>query len=339
MWVYEIDGERIPAGVYLYFQQQAYSSAYQQLTADSASEETSGTSSYLAGNISKQQIDGKDAVTWVQEETLRLCKRYIMAKKDFVALGLSVDDAQMQSQMSDTTKNYNSYEDESKMYSTYGIGLESLKAVSASDLYLSVLFYKYYDKGGEFEVSDDELIKYFEENYASAIIYQVPSPPEGSSAEGYSSDTDTKIDKFVEDLNSGADFVETLAAFEENYPEESRMAQYVTSADDFRGIIAKDGSNGEPEELITAVFNEEGYDKYVRANIGEYIYIFAKKDAHGIDEDEWYSMSLQFLPNMKYDDFNDQLDKKAVSLSVTLNNKALNRYTFKALEKVIRKFQ
>ncbi|MDR2655165.1 MAG: hypothetical protein LBC56_03705 [Oscillospiraceae bacterium] len=338
-WVYEIDGEKIPAGVYLYYQQVAYGLAEQKIAEETAAASSQDGSESSAASSSvpfaDKTIEGIPSAEWLQNEVLNLCKRYVTVQKEFTALGLSVSEAELKNTRDTAAKNYETNEAQIKVYSTFGIGLESFKNVSLSDVYSTTLFSKYFGAGGEYEVPEDELKAYYAENYAAAVIYTVP----------VSEDTDLKIldvnlDKLIDNLNSTPDgFSAAIMEFESTVPEELR-SDYTSglSEDTFTALIDKSNSNSSVPALVSnAVWETEGYGKYVRINVSDtQIYIVARRDVLADSLSVYFAIyGSSLLYEFKSEDYAAALDEKGAGLSVTENSKALRRYSLGQMEKNI----
>ena len=74
--VMTVEGEDIPAGLYLMYQYQAYSSAKSKLEDKSA-------------KVLKSEIEGLKAEEWIHNETVASAKRYVWVEKAFAEAGLT----------------------------------------------------------------------------------------------------------------------------------------------------------------------------------------------------------------------------------------------------------
>ena len=74
--VMTVEGEDIPAGLYLMYQYQAYSSAKSKLEDKSA-------------KVLKSEIEGVKAEEWIHNETVASAKRYVWVEKAFAEAGLT----------------------------------------------------------------------------------------------------------------------------------------------------------------------------------------------------------------------------------------------------------
>ena len=74
--VMTVEGEDIPAGLYLMYQYQAYSGAKSKLEDKSA-------------KVLKSEIEGVKAEEWIHNETVASAKRYVWVEKAFAEAGLT----------------------------------------------------------------------------------------------------------------------------------------------------------------------------------------------------------------------------------------------------------
>ena len=75
--VMTVEGEDIPAGLYLMYQYQAYSSAKSKLEDKSA-------------KVLKSEIEGVKAEEWIHNETVASAKRYVWVEKAFAEAELEM---------------------------------------------------------------------------------------------------------------------------------------------------------------------------------------------------------------------------------------------------------
>lgn len=154
IWAATANGEQIPAGVYIYFLQNAYYDALYQQTAD----EDGNTP-----DLFTQQIDGMDAKDWIREQAAQEMLRISAVEQKCGEYGieLSSDDEEAAKLYIEQVWDYygSYYEDE-------GISMQSYLNIYENNLKSQLLFEKLYGEGGDYEVSESELKAYLDENYA-----------------------------------------------------------------------------------------------------------------------------------------------------------------------------
>ena len=89
-YAYTINGQRMDAGIYIYYSYVAYSDAINTLSEQDP--ELDVTDDAV---VKEQQIDGKDTVTWIQEKTAKYCKEHAAVNNEFDAAGLTLSDETM----------------------------------------------------------------------------------------------------------------------------------------------------------------------------------------------------------------------------------------------------
>ena len=186
--VMTVDGVEIPAGVYLMYQYQAYSSARSQR------EDTSVA-------VLKTSIDGTKASDWIHAETLDDIKQYLWVERAFEAAGLSFTQEELDSaaQWIETIWSYNG-----ALMEENGIGRESYRLVYMnSEKYAKLL--EAYREGPEGEISEADAKAYMQETYSRIRRLILPATDADSAAltPEKQAELDTLAGQVAERLNAG----------------------------------------------------------------------------------------------------------------------------------------
>lgn len=237
-----VDGMEINNGIYLYYQQSAYSDAQNKIdsarqekldnmadeiindtssesgesSAESNSSSSSSSSSSEKLSYFAESIDGKSTAQWVKDETMRLVKQYVAIQRLCEQKGIVLDETE-KSEINDNAKNIweneNSYfmylygfETIGKYYESLGISRDSYKMINTVSTLKDKLFAAYYDKDGEKPVSDEEFNSFAKENYAAAVMIELAY--EDAEGEALTSDTDKKAidekaEKYAQRISNG----------------------------------------------------------------------------------------------------------------------------------------
>ncbi len=215
-----IDGEQVNAGIYIYYSYVAYNEAISTLTEQNAELDT--TDDKL---VKEQIIDGKDVLTWIQDEAITYCQEHVAVNKKFEEEGLELSD-----ESKTNVKEYVDYiwEEQSEVYEKNGISESSVTAIMEYTYKASELFLHFYEIDGVEGVTEEEVHDYYVENNAR-IQYVKFDLVDGAGEElddaGIKA-MDEMTEKYlaaVEKLDKEEDIREEMDSVKEEY------AAYVTS--------------------------------------------------------------------------------------------------------------
>lgn len=337
---YKTDDVELPIGVYIYYLQSAYNEA-QSLAQksdkyDSEAGTYDGSKSFLKLEITDD--DGVTAVAedWIKDKAAQYLNEAVAVYHEAAALGASPDEATA----SYYENMYESYWDSIKdSYEGIGVSYESfIQAGITIPLLRSAVFEKEYEADGPQAVSDEDLQKFFEENYTSYKYFSANLYTSEDSlvtdADGNETTeaanvamTDKQIERhqnyfalFADRINSGTNtFSEMLDAYNVKFSAEA------TATEDIKKI--DEDTTDELEKNIAAL--KEGEAKYVTIGDDEnsrQIYLIYK--APIADEKDYIADSdnrMSVISEMKQDDFTDLLKTVAESLSIEKSS-AINSY-------------
>lgn len=154
-------------------------------------------------NVMDKKVDGKEMAVYLEENALKNTKAYCAITAKFDELGLKLSDEDTKSISSSTTNAYNA---QKEMFEEMGISKDSIKQVLTQTKKRDMLFDYYYGKDGKEAVSDDELIKYVNENY---LRYKTLSISKSTSTDDSTEDKENKeheetINKYFSKAQSGS---------------------------------------------------------------------------------------------------------------------------------------
>ncbi len=197
-YAYQKDDIEIPVGVYIYYLNSAYSQAqsYAQKSDlyDSETGKYDGKKSFLKMEITDD--DGNTAVAedWIKDKAAENMKIAVATFTKFNELGCTLD----QTEIDSTKTYYQSYWDQgySEQFEPYGISFDSFfMAGYTIPVMESEAFEAQYAADGPTPVTDEELGKYFTENYTSYKYFSTNlyKTEESDSAEGNEETTTTNV--------------------------------------------------------------------------------------------------------------------------------------------------
>lgn len=317
-----VDGMEINNGVYLYYQQSAYSDAQSKIKAaqqeeldkladeiindtssESSSESLSSSSSSSSSstlNYFSTSVDGKSTSQWVKDETLRLVKQFVGVQRLCEQKGISLD----QTEKDEITEQVKSVWEDSSLYIQYffgvdtagqyyesnGISRESYTLINTAAKLKDKLFTKLYDKDGETPVSDEELNKFTKENYACAFILELPY--EDAEGNELTSDSDKKAvedlaEQYAKRISNGESLIDVKYDFDLKKEQDSSKPQ-IEEYYDKNPVEGKTKEEYVAEELAKLTVD--------KAESDEDIVNYYQKDSNSLDEEV-----SEFLFNAKDD--------------------------------------
>ena len=319
-WSYKTSDKELAIGVYIYNLDVAYQ---QGLNFAKKLDDYDGTNDKWL-DLEITDDDGNKAVArqWIKDKAQELTLTALAVEKALKDEGATVDSATMQAadEQAKTNWNVGPYANYgyvmpmSKELEPFGVSFDSYKYASAEvPAMQQALFNALYEKGGSQEVADEEIEKYFNENYVdysyiSANLYESTTDEAGNSSNVALSDdavkqlTD-KFDGYVKDLNGGKAFDDVSAAYTEAEGLENDPA--VSNTELLKNFSAGDELKAQIEKL------ENGKAATVKVGEGDsaMLYLVYKKDVTAIAKDYLESASnrSEVLANMKSDDFKNYI--------------------------------
>ncbi|MGN0456009.1 MAG: hypothetical protein ACI4F2_04045 [Acutalibacteraceae bacterium] len=348
-WSYKDDKITLPIGTYIYYLTGAYSYAQQQ--AQSAVEVTTdaegATQPTEAADVMSAKIkDPDDKEVTGREYMLNTAeqssKTLIYTLEKFDELGLKLTDAE-QTQIDTLASQGWTYSGES--YEKLGVSESSYKLAYAefSTKYEAV-FKAIYNKGGEKEVSDDELKKYYtteyvDYSYLPINLYKTAEKTDEAS-DSASSTTEALSEDEIKKIQSTFDgYKDQLNKGEKTFDEIDKAFMKDQSLDASTAVSATEilDNSAAPADIVKEL--KELKDKQAKViTVGEgntaVMYLIYRGDINAKtsnldDENTRYSV----LTNMKKDEYNDYMEEQAKKLELQTNEAALNRYTPEEAEK------
>ncbi len=200
-WVAKYNDQTVNAGVYLFYQSQAYEDAMSKLQKDNEDLDVSDLKA-----VKNLQIDGKSVSDWVKEQAMENIRIFCAVNEKFDEYGLSIDaeDSDQIKQMSD---NWDMI-DQMYNFSGEGIGKESLIAIQEFQLKQDKVFEYIYGKEGTEAYSDEEIKDYLSGNKARVkMITMDLKDTEGEELDDAGKkEIRTMAEDFVKRANKGEDF-------------------------------------------------------------------------------------------------------------------------------------
>lgn len=135
-----------------------------------------------------QKVDGKAFDEYLSDYALTATKEYAAVVDKFNELGLTLSDEDLKS-INDSISS--TWDSQGEFYESEGISKESIKLALKASKMKDEIFDHYYAEGGEEAVSDDDMVKYLDDNY---LRYKSISFAKTSTSSDSSSSTDSSTD-------------------------------------------------------------------------------------------------------------------------------------------------
>lgn len=338
-WSYKTGDKELAIGVYIYSLNTAYQKA--KSYAEKLDDYDESKDSWLEMKITDD--DGKKEVAskWIKDQAKLMCLSYLVIDEqiDKENIDISKDTIASADEQADTYWNVGQYADYGYIMpmkddlEPYGISLESFRYCSTEySVKYQALFDKLYKEGGSKEVSDEELTKYFNDNYTdysyfTANLYTASTDEAGESTNVAMSDKEAKkvtdeIDGYVKDINGGKSYDDVLDAYMkandiETDPSTSNIENLENSSlgDEVKEALKKLDSNKATAVKVGSGDSAVYYFIYKR-NIKD-----AAKD-YLADE----TNNANVLASMKGEEFSDYIEELTKKLDYEENTSVINQY-------------
>ncbi len=325
-WGAKIDGTELRAGIFIYFQSDAFSRAYEYQTDENT-------------DIMDLVIEDKPIEDWVNDEAVKGMQEYVAVENKFVELGLSFEEGKEE----EITANVEQWWDYvSEYFEGIGVSKESYIDVVINAEKKSMIFDYYYGEGGELEVSEEDIKTYLNENFAR--IKYIDMPLKGADGNTLEPDmiADTKVMAldYIDRMKSGESF-EDISAEYDDYVASLSADSSEEPVDD---TVDSEETTDEPsEELLLGSVTSAEYpvpsasvhEKVVgdAMEVGEYIlieeetvfYIVHKMDLFA-DENYYDYKKDDVIDTLKGDEFDATVAGWTASQDVDVNEAAIRKY-------------
>lgn len=339
-WSYKTSDEELAIGVYIYSLKTAYQQA--ETYAKKLDDYDSSKDSWLDMEITDD--DGNKAVAreWIKSEAKKMCLSYLVLDEQIKKEGVEISDGTIATADEAAQTNWNVGPYASYGYvmpmkdelEPFGVSFESFAyCTNEYSVKYQALFDKLYNEGGSKAVSDDELTKFFTENYTDYSYIPVnlytSSPDEaGQSKNTAMSDDEIKkitdeLEGYAKDLNSGKSFDDVKSAY--------MKANNITNDPATSNVEVIDDQSSLGKELKEAI-GKLDVKKATTVKVGSgdsaVCYLVFKGDVKD-DVDEYIKSETKrpaVLAKMKQDEFADYIEGLTKELKYEENTSVIDRY-------------
>ncbi|MBQ5317713.1 MAG: hypothetical protein J6K17_01280 [Oscillospiraceae bacterium] len=344
-WGAKIDDTELRAGIFIYYQSDALSRAYDYMTETDT-------------DVMAITIDGMSTEDWVNDQALKGMQEYVAIENKFDELGLTFENKE------DELAKVNVeqwWEYVSEYFEGIGVSQESYLDVAINGEKKAAIFDYYYGEGGEMEVPEDEIKAILNADYARIKYIDMPlKDGEGNllKSEG-KAEIKAMAEEYIERMSTtDVTFEEISKEYDEYYNgliEAANAAETTddtTEADDNTIELSLDETTTQTEEndelvLLGSVTSAEYpvpsasvHEKVVgdAMAVGEYqlieedevYYIVYKMDLFA-DEEYYDYKKTDILNELKGEEFDATVASWTENQTVIKNEAAFDRYTIEKL--------
>lgn len=330
-WANKVDGNKMNAGVYIFYTIQGYNDATDKLSEDS---------SVTKKNIMSKKIDDKKVPEYIEEYATNKCKEMIGVDHKFKELGLELSSKDHKAIKLATDNAWESSGDE---YEKNGISKDSIEKIFTTNQKLELIFNKYYEKGGLEEVKQEDINKEINNKYARVkLLPLILKKDDGSELDtAGKEEVKKKAEEYIKKIKAGENFDKLINEYYENrynastgIPQSSLETDKETDPYENEQIVY-DGVQYVDPVGVTDMVKQVKYNEPIMVITTTYIYVYVKLDIIQRDDfmKEARSSTLKSLKNV---DFEKMSKTWGSNLKVVKNNDSYDRYT---PENVIKKMQ
>ena len=316
-WGAECGGLRMPAGVYINQVLSAYSSGLGELD---NSEET---------NPWKNTVNGEDFTAWVRTRTQDNVYSYFATEKKFEEMGLSLDEL-TQAQIDYSVEAQWAYYQST--YEENGIGKESFRKAIENTYKRSAIFDAIYGEGGSEEVSQEELLAKFNQEYISMDRITF------SFSTGDGTRPQEEIDKLMEKAKGYQQRIEKgeeIQAIAEEYQKEQDAEKGESSTEDSTStpntalVVPREGSSYSAAFMDNVTSAAPGKPIVFEDDTSVCLAIVNEVTK----ESDIFLQNVDYLlSDMKSEEFEQRLIDWGKEMGVNFNSSAVSRYEAKKLK-------
>jgi len=327
------------------------------------SSDTSDTTSEAEKDVFDSVIDGKSYSDWIINDTRDAVKRFVGIQRECERLGIALTDEEKteisdgsKAQWEDTTISYYGlgYANWGEYYESMGIGFDSYKELALVDKLNEKLFLHYYDRDGEWAVTDEEFSKAANESYAGYNIMTLQYLDYKGDlliTDEEKQEVKDRAKGYADRLNNGESLIDVMYDYnllaaqneakkkaENEYSEEKAegltkeeyidkavkeaSADKADDAKEFDKFVSKDNS-GLTEELTDFIFGLSIDNKAYVLEGETSAYVVIRKPVTDLENWETYYRT-DVLREMKGDEFDSKMDIICQNFEVKQNDYLVN---------------
>lgn len=266
------------------------------------------------------KIDGKEYETWVKDKAIDTLKTIAAYKTLCDKAGVKISAGDKAGAEELAKQEWNQYYKET-LYNN-GVHESTYIKYRVDDYYSELYFDHLYTKGGEKEVSAEEIKKHLNENY---VLCNVIGEDLSQLEDAQKTEKKNKINDLYKELTSGKSFTEVYKAYKnitDDKKTETTDSKEPKPKDEYASFVSKE-NGGDHFDSIKAM--QTGEIKILNGKDDSDILLVVKKD---VNEDPYYleEYDLQFRHELKDEEFADIVAKCKKGLKIDIDSYATDRF-------------
>lgn len=319
-WAVKNDSTTVPIGSYVYY---LYSS-YQE--ADSKKTDSSK-------KVLDQKIENKDAKTWIRDKALAYTKQLVLLDKKMKDMKLSLTDAEKKNSQTMSSTAWSQY---SSTLEKYGIAQSSFQ-LAYGDAYAkeNKIFNAIYGKGGTKAVSDTDLKDYYTKNYTDFSFLACGLYTKDAKGNYVASYSDAQKKSAEKPLNEYAAQIKAGKMTMQQAADAYKKAQKSTTDELHADSINLSTDTNYPDALKSALKTmKTGEVKTLELKDQQTYIVLSKNDITKTADTKLKSDTDRstILLGYKSAEFTTALQKETDSMTVSINDSAINSYDPKSFQ-------
>lgn len=340
-----IDGYKVPAGVFIAMQMNAYydasyyteptdeSAETEAVTTEAVQTESSETTVTTTTAFTDKVIEDKPVRDWINDNATKEMREFVAVENKFDELGLSFEENEKEK-----TRIYldSIWEYYGANYEDAGISEDSQLLIMLNSTKRNKIFDYFYAEGGQDEISEADIKAHLESNN-KRINYIKMELKDGEGnllkSEGKEEIRKMAMD-YIDRINTGEDFEAVSREYSDYYDKlvaeaaaaestDGEPAEIESSYTDNETVIAKDSAF--PSESVVEKVFESDLGKVLFIEEDEAYYIVKVLDLYA-DENYYNDNASVARHELKDDEFDQKIESWTANQNVELNEAAYKRY-------------
>ena len=337
-WSYKTSNKSITNGMWIYSTYSQVSTALSKIQ-----EETGKTVDITDDDFSSKKVEKKKVYDWIQTNAKDKCIEALTYEKLVKDNKVKIDENTIKS----GEKMYESYMGgASDLYDKLGISMKSAAYLDSTvQTYKDEVFKKLYDKEGTKAVSDDEVQKYFKENYTDYyyIHYSLKTTDDQGNSKDIDDDTKDKgtaaFARYATELNNGS---KTPTEIDEEYKKDFSLgADDTVPSTAATSKLSDSNMNEDVQKEIKALGDKKADVK----TIDDTYYLLYKgsinEKAKNITDDSTKQDAisrLNIVHDIKDDEFDKYVEAEKKKLKYDTNDACISKYSVERTVNIIKDY-
>ncbi len=314
-WSAKINGTTLTPGTYIYYMVNGYNDAKSKLAKENNK-----------GKTFKQKIDGKSVSQYIQDYATDKMIESVAIENEFKNQGLSLTDKNNK-EIKISVENIMSQQ--KSYYKKLGVAETTINYITKTYKMSSLLFDKYYAKGGINPVPQADIDKKLSSDYAYIRVISAPLTDTSGKAlsDADKKKTEDKLNDYMKKIQAGTTkFMDVYDEYQKSIYGDS----YTVSDEDKKNedraktVISKSDIGSIPEDVVNKIISQKAGDLQLIKDTN-YYYLVEKFDILK-DEKVKETYSSAVLHELKDDEFSAKLKEIAKSYKVEKNHAVYDKY-------------